>query len=138
MSRLACQYRYDLCLGRCAGYNDVMTDIARSVLEWTYQPKSFFEEKTTLYHADGFIEIGEGKARGEFGADRFEQGEAFCNSAHEILNAAFLAQQIQVHQPYTLGKPTLEHPPLLKADVDSAALTLIPYTERKARIRNDR
>lgn len=84
-----------------------MTNIARTVLEWTYQPNSFFEEKTTLDHADGFIEIGEGKAYGEFGTDRFELGEAFRDSAHCILNAAFLAQQIQVHQPYNLGKPTL-------------------------------
>lgn len=84
-----------------------MTDLARTVLEWTYQPKSFFEEQTKLRHADGFIELGEGKARGEFGVDRFEQGEAFCNSAHEILNMTFLAQQILVHLPYTLERPTL-------------------------------
>jgi hypothetical protein len=98
--------------GRFAGYNKVMTGITRTVLEWTYQPKSFFEEKTNLYHDEGFIEIGEGTARGEFGADRFDQGEAFSNSAHDILNATFLMQQILVHQPYILGKPALSrvHP----------------------------
>ena len=34
--------------------------------------------------------------------------------------------------------PPLKHSALLRADVDPAALTLIPHTERKARIRNDR
>ena len=40
-----------------------MTDISRTILEWTYQPKNFFEERTKLHHVDGLIELGEGKAR---------------------------------------------------------------------------
>lgn len=84
-----------------------MTDIAKAVLEWTYEPTNFFEEKATLELADGSIEIGEGKARGEFDAARFDEGEAFCKSMHGHLKSAFLAQQIQVHLPFTLAQPAL-------------------------------
>ncbi|MGE3586025.1 MAG: hypothetical protein AB7G24_14645 [Novosphingobium sp.] len=90
-----------------AVYNEVMTEIAKTVLEWTYEPKNFFEEKTTLAHADGLIEIGEGKARGEFDAVRFDEGEAFWKPMHGFLESAFLAQQIQVHLSYTLAQPAL-------------------------------
>lgn len=84
-----------------------MTDVARTVLEWTYEPKNFFEEKIALIHPHGSIEIAEGKARGEFDAVHFNKGAVFCNSMHAFLQAAFLAQQTQVLQPYALTQPTL-------------------------------
>lgn len=90
-----------------AGYNELMSDVAKTVLEWTYEPRNFFEERSALYHPDGSIEIAEGKARGEFDAARFDEGEAFCKSMHGFLESAFLAQQIQAHLPYTLAQPAL-------------------------------
>ena len=84
-----------------------MTGIAKTVLEWTYDPKNFFEGDEKLHHPDGFIEIGDGNARGEFGATYFENGGFFCKSMHTFLETAFLAQQVQNHLPYNLSQPAL-------------------------------
>ena len=81
-----------------------MTTAPITVLEWTYEPKGFFEESCNLPFSDGEIAIAAGVARGEFGAERYDEGQCFRDSAQEFLDSAFLAQQVQVHQHFTLSK----------------------------------
>ena len=80
---------------------------AQTVLEWQYEPKSFFEEKCTIEYAGGHIAIQDGNARGEFEATFYEQGRAFRDAAHQLLTDVFLVQQIQVHTPYALTPPSM-------------------------------
>ena len=75
-----------------------MNEVPKTVLEWNYQPKGFFETPCELVISDGNISIGDGVARGEFDAKYYDLGVDFRNDVHERLVLAFQAQQVQVHR----------------------------------------
>ena len=84
-----------------------MTATAITILEWTYEPKFFFEEPFELTFSGGEIAISAGIARGEFDSLHYDEGKVFQYSTQEFLRSAFLAQQVQVHQPFTISQTAM-------------------------------
>lgn len=84
-----------------------MTAKPKTVLEWSYEPKGFFEEPCMLPFSGGEIIINGGSVRGEFDASFYDLGQDFRNSVHEHLTTAFLAQQVQVHTQYQLSSASM-------------------------------
>lgn len=72
---------------------------ARTILEWTYDPKDFFEEELVLQYEGGEITVAKGRAIGEFGSEHYERGVAFRDEAHDYLNDFFLIHQVLTHSP---------------------------------------
>ncbi|MCO5792825.1 MAG: hypothetical protein HEQ21_08395 [Blastomonas sp.] len=89
-----------------------MKSEALTVLEWIYEPKTFFETPWMLTFADGAIRVEAGTARGQFDAVHYAAGRAFRDAADARLRTAFLAQQVQVQQSFILRPSTmmLAHP----------------------------
>jgi hypothetical protein len=80
---------------------------AQAILEWTYVPKDFFEEPLTLPYAGGEIVVNAGKARGHFDSSHYDQGRDFRDTTHEFLHTTFLAQQVQIHLPFSLSPASM-------------------------------
>lgn len=80
-----------------------MTDQAKTVLEWTYDPKSFFEETVSFPVENGSITIAEGKVRGEFDEACYDYGRQFRDEVDLQVRALFMAQQVQVHSSFNLS-----------------------------------
>ena len=55
----------------------------------------------------GKISIAAGIARGNFDSLHYAEGQAFRELAQAFLHTIFLAQQVQVHQPFTLSQTAL-------------------------------
>lgn len=84
-----------------------MSALNRTVLEWSFEPKDFFEEPYELPFEGGAITVADGKARGNFDGALYVQGREFRDSADRFLRNAFLAHQVQVHQSFSLTLPTM-------------------------------
>lgn len=84
-------------------YNIPMTDSASTILEWTYEPRDFFEEAVDLAMSDGRVYITAGNARGEFGGTSYDQGHSFRDAAHSELSVFFMAHQVNTAKPFTLS-----------------------------------
>jgi hypothetical protein len=84
-----------------------MTTDAKTVLEWTYEPKDLFEVPCTTTFVGGKITITNGCVRGEFNEKYYEQGRKFREQAHAHVNAALSAQQVQVHQNFKLSEASM-------------------------------
>ena len=84
-----------------------MTSTKRTVLEWTYEPKGFFEEPCELPFEGGAISVADGKVRGDFDAALYGQGSPLRDDADEFLRSVFLAHQVQTHQSFSLTVPSM-------------------------------
>lgn len=84
-----------------------MATEAKTILEWSYEPKSFFEEPCKIGLENGEIFISEGHVRGEFASICYDQGQEFRDKVHAHVSAVFMAQQVQVHQDFCLSQASL-------------------------------
>ncbi len=84
-----------------------MRQASKTTIEWTYEPREFFEEEIALNFSGGLIAISQGKAPGEFDASRYDEGDVFRTEAHNFVESAFLAQQVQNHLAFTLAQPAI-------------------------------
>jgi hypothetical protein len=82
------------------------------LLEWTFTPPDYFEERVEIARPDCSIVIDSGRAEARVPPEHYPDDHSFRNYLHEELNARFLAAQVLCHKPYTLSKPTLHrvHP----------------------------
>lgn len=89
-------------------YNEVMVEeSSKTILEWSYLPKSFFETTCKLNIADGSVVIDDGLVRGEFKGSNYDLGSDFRDAVHDTLALVFQAQQVQSHQEFTLSSPAM-------------------------------
>ncbi len=65
-----------------------MKDEPKTILEWTYEPATYFEAPIQLTYVDGEILVQDGNAKGTFGASHYEKKE-FRDAAHKLLQARF-------------------------------------------------
>lgn len=86
---------------------DNMETQAQTVLEWTYEPSTLFEEEVTLAHSGGVIRIDCGHIKGVFDATHYEQGREFRDCIHEIVSARVRAQEVQVRKQCKLSAASM-------------------------------
>ena len=84
-----------------------MSTDAKTVLEWTYEPKDLFEVSCTIDYLGGEISIADGKVLGEFDGHYYDQGQEFRELVNIHVHAVFLAQQVQVHQDFKLSDASM-------------------------------
>lgn len=81
-----------------------MTKDAKTVLEWKYQPKNFFEEPFKIAVVSGEVAIADGTVKGEFHGKHFDEGREFLDKIDASVRVIFQARQVQVHQEFHLAK----------------------------------
>lgn len=84
-----------------------MTTDAKTVLEWTYTPKSLFESPCHFTFAGGQITIADGTIRGEFDDSCYGRGLEFRDEVHAHVETVFMAQQVQVCENFTLSAASM-------------------------------
>ncbi|WP_336979881.1 hypothetical protein [Altererythrobacter fulvus] len=80
-----------------------MTDETRTILEWTYTPKEYFEVPITVSFSGGSIELSNGNASGEFDGRFYTEGREFRDRADAFLRSQFRAQLVKSLKPFTLN-----------------------------------
>ena len=84
-----------------------MTADAQTILEWTYEPKDFFEEVLVVSALDGQITFEDGTARGVFPAGCYDGGRSFRDAANEVVQHYLLAQLVSELRSGTAGAPRM-------------------------------
>jgi len=74
------------------------------ILEWTFTPPHYFEDRIEIHRDDYLMTIADGKAEARIDALTFDYDPLIGPMLHNGLNDRFLAAQLLTHQPYTLSK----------------------------------
>jgi hypothetical protein len=80
-----------------------MQKIATTVLESTYKPDTFFEEKLDINLMGGSIVLESGKIRGEFPGELYDEGRDFRDKVQTFIARIFVSQQVKTLKDYSLS-----------------------------------
>lgn len=80
----------------------VMTEDARTIVEWSYTPEDFFEEPIEVSVGTGTIVVENGAALGTFDASDFDRGAKLLSETDEALRREFLAQKVMKQETFQL------------------------------------
>lgn len=80
--------------------------IDKIVIEWTYEPKDYFEEKIVFSESYYNMSIDNGAAKAIIDPTFFDQTAELTDELTHELESRFLAVQVMTHQPYKLSKPS--------------------------------
>tara|TARA_B100001939_G_C16884756_1_gene592538 strand:- start:254 stop:1021 length:768 start_codon:yes stop_codon:yes gene_type:complete len=88
-----------------------MSKDSKTILEWSYEPNSYFEVPTRFECFGGEVLIDNGLVKGTFASEHYGERD-FRDAVHELVEARFLAQQVQSHKSYELSGASMyrEHP----------------------------
>lgn len=113
-----------------------MTPDSKTVVEWNYTPKNFFETELEIQYADGKITLQSGIARGIFGNSNYDRGIDFRNEADDFLRSHFLAQQVKTSKQFELrvGSLAREHSDGRRDVTASVATAVLTATAGRADI----
>jgi len=79
------------------------------ILEWTYAPSGYFEEKVERSHDTYTLVVDNGRAEARIAPSDYDLEHKTRDVLHEILKSMFLGVQPLTHKRYTLSEPSVCH-----------------------------
>ena len=76
-------------------------------LEWSYEPKGYFETPIVIEESDYTLEIDGGKAVASIDPDTYGENEGIRDKISEHLQDLFYGVQVVRHQPFKLSRYTM-------------------------------
>jgi hypothetical protein len=80
--------------------------IEKIVIEWSFEPKDYFEDDITIEYENYNVEIFLGAASAEIPPQYIDNIDEIINGINQDLESRFLAVQVMTHQRYALSKPS--------------------------------
>ena len=82
-------------------------NVRKTVLQWSYEPKEFFEEPVTLENDAFHVLIAEGSCSVSLKAPADPVPEALRTNAEKLVKTLFLTNQPNNHQKYSISNTTI-------------------------------
>jgi hypothetical protein len=86
--------------------NKTPNTVHQIVIEWSYEPKDYFESRIILKHDRIEIVIDSGHIEARLGPEYFDNIDKRILELNENLKSRFLAVQVVTHLPYNLSNPS--------------------------------
>ncbi|ACN13504.1 putative ferric uptake regulation protein [Desulforapulum autotrophicum HRM2] len=80
--------------------------IEKIVVEWTFEPKDYFEDDITIDFGNYKIDIVPGAASASIPPQYIDNIEEIISALNQDLVSRFLAVQVMTHQKYSLSEPS--------------------------------
>ena len=80
--------------------------IEKIVVEWSFDPKDYFEDDIMIDYETYNVEIIPGAASAEIPPQYIDDIDKIINEINQDIESRFLAVQVMTHQKYNLSKPS--------------------------------
>ncbi|MCX5820104.1 MAG: hypothetical protein NT047_09380 [Deltaproteobacteria bacterium] len=77
------------------------------VLEWTFSPPDYFEDRIELKRDDYDMVIDRGNVEAKIRPEAYDKNPSVRDDLHNVLNDRFLGVQLLTHKPYELSKASM-------------------------------